>query len=364
MTTTGLAFYDALNVPKTASPEEIKKAYRKLAVQLHPDKGGNPEEFKKISEAYQTLSDPSKRSMYDQLGDEGYAMHQDGGGGMDFGGDFNPFDLFRNMFGGGGGGGGFFGGGGMFGGGGDGGRKVMRHTITLTLDEAYAGALRRLRVKEDTPCAACEATCPTCKGTGMQTQQLRMGPMIQVINSPCGACGGRGKTSSPKKSSCSECKGAGKTVSTHVVDVRVPPGIESGTNIRVRASATMDIVVAVTVSPHPVFMRKGNNIVMEVSLTFRESLLGKKFAVPHFDGEIKVDTASYGIVYDGKKVSYAGKGMPDMDSGNNGSPQRGDLVVIYSVEPVRIERIPEGLRTLMSKMCDELEKVASSQVKT
>lgn len=347
------ALYDALNVQKDASQDEIKKAYRKLAVKNHPDKGGDPEAFKRISEAYQVLSDPSKRSLYDQLGDDGYAQHAQGGGDSgDMG--FNPFDLFQH----------FFGGGGMHGGGFGFGhaepsinKKVMQHTITLSMEDAYRGSMRRLRVKDEKSCNVCETTCKECRGCGSKTQQMRMGPMVQVITSVCNNCKGRGKTSNmneKNKAECTQCKGVGKIQEAHTLEVDVPAGVVSGTQVRMRVSETLDVLITVAVNPHPIFFRRGNDLIMEVQMTMREAFMGKKIDVPHFDGSFTIDTTEHGIIYDSQKILFKDKGMPDQ---NHGRSRRGDLIVICHVLPIQLKKNVDPIEmSQVRKMFDDCFK--------
>ena len=323
---TGFKYYDILNLPKNANVDEIKKAYRRLAVQKHPDKGGDPEEFKQISEAYKILSDQEKRNMYDQLGDEGFKQHEQGGGGGDAG-DFNPFDMFRNFFGGGMPG--VFGFGGPHGGGGPG-KKVMQHTLNVTMEEVYKGSTRRLRIKDDRSCPLCESTCHACGGSGTQMQQIRMGPMVQVITSPCHACNGKGKVpGASNNDACATCNGKGKVQDVHNVEIPIPAGVASGEQVHVPVSSNLDIIVTFSVGNHPLFKRRGNEIVMEIKLSLKEAFLGKTITIPHFEGDMIVNTAEYGIIYDNQKVRISRKGFKQ-------GPHipRGDLLLWFYILPV------------------------------
>lgn len=329
---TGFAFYDILEVEKNATPDEIKKAYRKLAVQKHPDKGGNPEEFKKLSEAYQVLSEQDKRSMYDQLGDKGYVEHAQGGG-MPTDGSFDPFDIFKQFFGGMGPGGGFGGFGGFgfphedhFG---RGHKKTVNHTINVSLEEAYKGVTKRIRISDDKSCQACMTTCRDCNGTGAKTHQLRMGPMVQMVTSACTVCQGKGKSASKPAQNCPSCSGKGKITESHTLELQVPSGVSSGAQVHLNVSDTLDMLVTIGVQSHPMFLRKGDDLVMEVQLTLREAFLGKVITIPLFDEKLVVSTQEKGIIYDGQKEIIKGRGMPDISRGNG--KMRGDLIIIYQV---------------------------------
>ncbi len=348
----GYQYYDILNLQKDTSADEIKKAYRKLAVQKHPDKGGDPEEFKRISEAYKTLSDPEKRKIYDQLGDEGFKQHEQGGAGDT--GDFNPFDLFRNFFGGGMPGG-------MFGFGnphGGHGRKVMQHTLNVTMEDVYMGTTRRLRIKDDRSCPSCESICHACGGSGSQMQQIRMGPMVQVISSPCGACNGKGKVaSSSGKAGCNTCNGKGKIQDIHNIEVPIPAGAASGEQVQIQVGSNLDLIITFSVANHNVFKRRGNEITMEIKLSLRESFLGKTITIPHFDGDIIINTSDYGIIYDNQKIRIPRKGFKQGQH-----VPRGDLMLWFYVLPVsqeatrKLALTDSELRKKFIEAFDSLEK--------
>lgn len=348
------AFYDALGVSKSAGPDEIKKAYRKLAVQKHPDKGGDPEDFKRISEAYQVLSDPDQRAMYDQLGDDGYRARTQGGGGPGDGAGFDPFDLFRQFFGGGMGGGPFGHDPGMMGHHPH--KKTMSHTINVSLDEAYKGITKRMRVSDDKPCQVCESACRDCGGSGGRMQRIQMGPIIQTMTSPCGACAGRGRRVESPKSNCGNCRGAGKVSQQHTVELAIPAGVHTGAQMRMQVSENLDLLITVSVKQHSIFQRRGNNLVMEVPLTLREAFLGKTVSIPHFEKGIQLDTSEKGIIYDGQKEVFPGLGLPDMNtSGRN----RGDLVVLYQIkrDTHDSKELSADAREAFARAFDALDKI-------
>lgn len=272
--------YDVLGISKDASPEEIKKAYRKLAREHHPDKGGDPEKFKKVQEAYETLSDPQKRQNFDQFGSaegpQGFP-----GGGM-------PTDFFAQMFGGG------------FGGfGGQRGpvkRSNFDHEIRISMEESYRGATRNLRIGLEKTCFTCKKKCSNCQGRGQI--QHHMGPM--VFNQPCTMCNGDGGVSR----GCNECQGGRKKELLNL-ELKIPAGVMDGATMighglgeqpRNPGENPGDIVFHIKVTDHPELMRQGLDLIWSTKISFEDSVNGKKIKIPHFDGSIEVDTADWGVL--------------------------------------------------------------------
>jgi len=295
--------YEALGVSKGASDEEIKKAYRKLAIKHHPDKGGNPEEFKKVQGAYDILSDAEKRHNFDRFGSaEG---PQQGG----FPGGFPP-DLFAQMFGGGGGGGGF-----GFPGQGPRGpprRSNFDHELRISFEESYRGTTRNMRITLDKTCFNCKKKCPQCHGRG--AVQHQMGPM--VINQPCGMCRGEGGVS---QGACSQCQGGRKKEILNL-ELKIPPGVEEGNVLtghglgeqpRNPGEEPGDIIFHIKVDQHPEFMRQGPDLIFQTKISFEDSVNGKKITIPHFDGPIHVDTADWGILDPREDYIIPFKGFKD-----------------------------------------------------
>src|SRR5687768_4548902 len=264
-------YYELLGVQKNATAEEMKKAYRKKAVQFHPDKNpGNKESeemFKKVSHAYEVLKDPEKRAAYDRYGHAAFegagagAPRGPGGGGF-----HDPFDIFREVFGqqGGAGGGGIFeemfgGGGGRGGGGQDG--SDLRYDLEITLEEAAKGAEREISFRKHVACDHCDGTgaepgskrvtCPTCRGAG----QVRRSGGIITFTQTCPTCGGTGtKIEKP----CTVCRGEGRTLKTTKLNVRIPPGVDNGSRLRssgngeagIAGGQTGDLYIVISVKEH------------------------------------------------------------------------------------------------------------------
>ncbi|GHH69551.1 chaperone protein DnaJ 1 [Streptomyces sulfonofaciens] len=348
-------YYKVLGVPKDATEAEIKKAYRKLARENHPDANkGNAraeERFKEISEANDVLGDPKKRKEYDEartlFGNGGFRPGPAGGGGS-----FN-FDL-GDLFGGGGGGpqggaGGFGGGlgdvfGGLFNRGGTGtaGSRVqprrgqdIESEVTLSFTEAINGATVPLRMSSQAPCKACSGTgdkngtprvCPTCVGTG---QVSRGGGGGFSLTDPCVDCKGRGLIA---QDPCDVCKGSGRAKSSRTMQVRIPAGVSDGQRIRLRGKGTPgerggpagDLYVVVHVDAHPVFGRRGDNLTVTVPVTFSEAALGGEVKVPTLGGPpvtLKLPESTP----NGRTMRARGKGAVRQDG------TRGDLLVTVEV---------------------------------
>ncbi|MFD1832677.1 MULTISPECIES: molecular chaperone DnaJ [Streptomyces] len=350
-------YYKILGVPKDATEAEIKKAYRKLAREYHPDANKGDaraeERFKEISEAADVLGDPKRRKEYDEaralFGAGGFRPGPAGGPG---GFNFDLGDLFGGAQGGGGGAGGFGGGlgdvfGGLFGGRGPGARTQPRRgqdiesEVTLSFTEAADGATVPLRMSSSAACKACSGTgdrngtprvCPTCVGTG---QVSRGGGGGFSLTDPCVDCKGRGLIA---ENPCDVCKGSGRATSSRTMQVRIPAGVSDGQRIRLRGKGAPgerggpngDLYVVVHVEPHPVFGRKGDNLTVTVPVTFPEAALGGEIKVPTLGGppvtlRLPAGTPS------GRTMRARGKGAVRKDG------TRGDLLVTIEVA------VPKGL---------------------
>ncbi|HEY8991082.1 MAG TPA: molecular chaperone DnaJ [Luteolibacter sp.] len=362
-------YYELLGVEKSVTEEELKKAYRKKAVQFHPDKNpGNKEAeemFKKVSEAYEVLKDPQKRAAYDRYG---HAAFQQGGGagprgpGGGGGGFHDPFDIFRDVFGqgGGGGGGGIFEE--MFGGGGGGGRggdrdgADLRYDLEISLEEAAKGVEKEISFRKAMTCERCDGSgaepgskkvvCPTCKGHG----QVRRSGGIITFTQACPTCGGSGqKIEKP----CTACRGEGRTAKTAKVHVRVPAGVETGSRLRSTGNGEAglaggqagDLYIVINVREHELFERHGNDLFCEIPIKFTLASLGGSIEVPTLFGKgslkIPVGTQS------GTTFRLKGKGMPSL---RGGSP--GDQLIRVHVE------VPQSLSPEQRKILEDFARVS------
>ncbi|KAJ3997989.1 hypothetical protein F5050DRAFT_1748018 [Lentinula boryana] len=309
-------FYDLLDVSPTASESDLKKAYRKKALRLHPDKGGDPELFKEVTHAYEVLSDAEKRSLYDARGEAG--LSEAGGmGGMD------PQDLFSQLFSGGGGG--FFGGGGPSRGGP---RKTkdLVHRVHVTLEDLYKGKTTKLALTRNVICSKCKGkggkegatkTCNGCSGRGVRVTLRQMGPMIQQIQSGCDECGGTGETIAAKDR-CTGCKGKKVLPEKKFLEVHIDKGMKGGQTIQFRGESdqspgaeTGDVVIVVEEKPHDRFKRQENDLLIDIEIDLLKALAGGEFTIKHLDDRallVKIEPGE--VIKHGEMKVIHGQGMP------------------------------------------------------
>ena len=335
-------YYEVLGVKKGASEDELKKAYRKLAKENHPDLHPGDKEcearFKEINEAYEVLSDPDKRAKYDQFGHAAFDPSQGFGGGGGFGGfeGFGGFgDIFSDIFGGG------------FGFGGGGGRNPnaprkgdnLRATVNIKFEEAAFGVKKDVFVSKIEQCHDCKGTgcaegttaevCPDCKGTGtvMSTKRTPFG-MVQS-SEQCPKCRGRGKII---HSPCKTCRGMGSVRRQHKVSVSIPAGIDDGQTISLKGQGNAglnggpagDLLITVLVQPHARFERDGASILLDQEISFSQAALGAEVEVPTLDGKVKLNIPEG--TQTGTTFRLKGKGVPFLRNGG-----RGDQFVTVNV---------------------------------
>ena len=343
-------YYEVLEVPKTATADEIKKAYRKKAIQYHPDKNpGNKEaeeKFKEAAEAYSVLSDPDKRAKYDQFGFDGLNGASGFGGGSGFGGAGMSMDDIFSMFGdifGGGGFGGFSGFGGSRTRSRSGERKSrgsdLRVKVALTLEEINTGVTKKFKLKKLVPCQYCKGTgakdgsaaetCPDCHGSGvvMRTQQSFFG-MVQT-QTVCPRCGGEGKVI---KDRCPHCSGDGVVYGEEIVEINIPAGVAEGMQLSVEGKGNAgkhngyngNLLVLIEEVPHKDLVRDENDLVYNLLLTVPQAALGGAIEIPTLDGAVKLKIEPG--TQPGKMLRLRGKGLPELNSS-----RRGDMIVNVSV---------------------------------
>ncbi|KAK5116313.1 hypothetical protein LTR85_009285 [Meristemomyces frigidus] len=322
---TGL--YDVLGVPPDASDDQLKKAYRKLAMKHHPDKNQGSQEarvkFQEVGEAYEILS-TEKRQVYDQYGKEGL---EGGAGGM--GGGMGAEDLFAQFFGGGGGGGGGFGG--MFGGGGmreQGPKKArtIHHVHKVSLEDIYRGKVSKLALQKSIICPKCDGrggkegavkTCAGCNGQGMKTMMRQMGPMIQRFQTVCPDCNGEGETIR-EKDKCKQCNGKKTIIERKVLHVHVDKGVQSGTKLDFRGEGDQmpgcqsgDVQFEIEQKPHPRFQRKGDDLFYHAEIDLLTALAGGAIYIEHLDERwLTVEIMPGEVIAPGEIKVIRGQGMP------------------------------------------------------
>ncbi|KAF8326097.1 uncharacterized protein EI90DRAFT_3071484 [Cantharellus anzutake] len=308
-------YYDLLECSPDASDADLKKAYRKKALRLHPDKGGDPELFKEVTHAYEVLSDAQKRGIYDRLGEAGLS-EQGGMSGMD------PQDLFSQLFGGGAGG--FFGGGGRSQGPRKG--KDLVHRIAVSLEDLYKGKTTKLALNKTVICTKCNGkggkegavkTCNGCNGRGVKIIMRQLGPMIQQIQQPCNECEGKGEVINPRDR-CKQCNGKKVVNERTFLEVNIDKGMKNGQTITFSQAAdeqpgtiTGDVVIVVEEKPHDVFRRDGNDLFIEAEVDLLTALAGGSFSVQHLDDHaLQVVIPPGEVLQHGVVKVIRGQGMP------------------------------------------------------
>jgi len=327
-------YYEVLGVSKSADASELKKAYRKLAVQYHPDR--NPDDkaaenkFKEAAEAYEVLSDPDKKARYDRYGHAGV----DGQGGFSGGGMTmdDIFSQFGDVFGDSGFGS-FFGGGGGSASGRQRGQKGanLRIKVALTLEEIAHGVHKKIKVKKDIACSTCNGsgakdsgsvkTCNTCGGNGVvrQVRNTFLGQMQTTVT--CPTCNGSGKIVS---SFCGVCKGSGTTHGEETIDIDIPAGVESGMQLSMRNRGNMgqkggpagDLIINIEEKEHEFLQRDGQNILYEQFLSFADASIGTQIEVPTLDGKVRIKIPPG--TQSGKIFRLQDKGLPSVQGYGKG----------------------------------------------
>ncbi|MGD2104716.1 MAG: molecular chaperone DnaJ [Anaerolineae bacterium] len=338
-------YYDVLGIDRSASQQDIKKAYRQMARQYHPDVSDAPNaesRFKEINEAYQILSDPVKRNTYDRFGHAGL---EGGRTGFDFGGFRDPFEIFEEFFGQG------FG---FSGGRRRGPRRGadLRYDLRLTFEQAVFGCEKTIEIGRREACPECGGSgakagtspsrCSKCNGSGQvrQVQRSILGSFVSVTD--CPACGGEGTVVSDP---CIRCGGEGQVRVSRELSVDIPPGVDDGTRIRLAGEGEAgssggprgNLYIVLEVEPHPVFRRRKDDILIEVEINVAQAALGAEIQVPTLDGDQSV-TIDPGTQTD-TVLRLAGKGVPHVKSNGRGD----ELVLVRVAIPKRLSREQKDL---------------------
>lgn len=358
-------YYELLEVPRDADPAQLKKAYKKLAAKHHPDRNQDDpsaaDRFKDVSEAYQVLSDPQKRELYDRFGHDGLqGGFGGGGGGVGFADVGDIFEHFQEIFGGMGVDLGGFGFRGRRRSDGPERGKNVQALLELSLQEAAFGCEKELALKHPSPCEPCQGTganegkvvhCATCRGTGVVTQR---GPGF-LQRGACPTCQGRGSQISDP---CPQCVGTGEVSKERKVRITIPAGIDHGQTLRLagkgqagrRGGPAGHLYVEVRVAPHERFERDGQDLVVDLPVSFPQAALGAKLPVPslHPEEDEFTVTVPPGI-QPGETLVMRGKGVPRLDGRG-----RGDLVCVVQVE------VPKDLTPRAKELIEELAQSMAS----
>jgi DnaJ-class molecular chaperone len=308
-------YYNILGIPKGASEDEIKKAYRKLAREHHPDKGGNKEHFQKIQEAYETLSNPQKRHEYDNPVVNSFP--------------FGNFDITQT--------------------------RCANHNYVckITLRDVHFGIKKKLKAKRDMSCNACSDICIQCHGKGTIHHHIQMGPFKQLINQACNVCGSSGKRI--HTTNCSTCNNKRTVTDERIIEIDIPKGVENnkhyvfnhwGEQPKKANSIPGDLIVTVQIENDPNFARSNLDLIYQPKISLAESICGTKLTIPHFDGNFELDTLGFGIINPKKQYTIYNKGL------KNQNDTSGHLHIRFEIDYPTVSLTPDDitlLRTAFSK---------------
>ena len=299
-------YYNILGLTKNASEDEIKQAYRNLAKTHHPDKGGNKEKFQEIQEAYDTLSDPQKKHIYDNPAPSFDDIFGGGFGGF----PFNMFQTHQN-------------------------RKKSDHyyTCNIKLDEVFTGLKKIFILKRNFKCKNCQKICTKCNGSGNNQQRVQIGPIIQILNQPCGSCNSSGKIKDSQN--CDICTNKGTIEENKTIEINIPKGVENNHRFTYEEWGEQpdkdnenpgDLIINIVVQKHDHFERRGLDLYYTYDLTIKESIVGKKISIPYFSNSIEVDISEYGIINPAKEYIIFQKGLENVKG------QKGSMYIKFNIK--------------------------------
>ena len=343
--------YEHLGVTKETSKDDIKKAYKKKALETHPDRGGNPEEFKLVNNAYSVLTDDDTRARYDQLGDEGFNA-SGGANGMASGMNVDPNDIFRQFFGGG-----FnfhFQ---------PGHQEPQRHKcadhkhiMKIGMSDAYTGIKKIMRIVLRKTCMKCRERCYSCQGRGQITEMRRMGFFTQMQTRDCDRCNGSGMSVRPN-SGCTGCSGSGNYNEEKLIEADIPAGVDMGYTVSFNGMGEQpkksedipgDLHIEIFIHPHEKFVRQGKDLHLKIPVSFKDSVIGTTVDIYHFTSVFHINTAELGILQPSKQYVVKGKGMPVM-----GSTDIGNMVITFDIQYPSMKITPENSEKI-KELFDEI----------
>lgn len=351
-----MSFYDVLGVSKNATTDEIKSAYKKMVIKCHPDKGGNKEEFQKIQEAYETLSDDNKRREYDNPNPFSNGFPQGFPQGFPFSGGFPqqqqnvpngfPFNFFNFV------------------------NTQMNHQTNqnkdhifvckITLGEAFHGANKTFNIRRKYNCRKCHKVCDMCNGSGMinSNQTIRIGPVVQVLQQNCNKCQAKGYYKENRK--CDDCNSSGVKYKEKFIEINIPRGVKEGQQYFYEEWGEQgekpdekpgNLIIKIEIeNKDNVFRKEGLNLHYDVTINVLESIVGKVLSIPHYEGELNIDIKKYCIINPNIDYVEYGKGFID-DKG-----KRGNLIIKFKIiYPQRI--LNDNECEILKNVFDELKLI-------
>jgi DnaJ-class molecular chaperone len=304
-------YYDILGISESASEEDIKQAYRKLAREHHPDKGGDKEHFQKIQEAYEVLSNRQEQQNFSPFGFSQFFHHN------------NRQNIVK--------------------------KPDNHYTCNISLKDVFHGVSKKFRVKRVSMCKLCKISCPICNGTGIVSRTIHLGPLTQFVQQPCGNCKSAGFIR--HQSICHSCNSSGQIEENKIFEIAIPKGVQSGKqycfeNWGEQSNKPNEIsgnfIVTIYVEQDNVFQRNNLDLIFHSSLSLKESILGKEITIPHFEKELSISTSGFGIINPHKQYTIFGKGLVD-DSNNSGN-----LHIRFSINYPEIVLSDSQQKTLQS----------------
>lgn len=281
-------YYKILGISQDASVDDIKQAYKTLARKYHPDRGGNKEEFQKIQEAYETLSNQDKKHQYDNPNQNSF--HDI------FGFNFTQQSRQQQFVK----------------------KKDHLYTCKVTLKEVYFGIKKKLKIQRTKRCKVCLNTCGTCNGNGIITRHVQLGPFTQVHQQSCHVCNGLGKCPN-LSNNCSLCN-SGNIIEDKIFEIDIPPGIKNGEKFIFKDwgeqpirenELSGDFIITILIEVDIFFSRQNLDLSCNINLSYRESIIGKNIVIPHFNGDIPINTQGFGVINPNKHYTLYDKGLVD-----------------------------------------------------